>query len=195
VHVVSEGTEAQPIQGGQMIIGLSGYARSGKDTVAELLVLNYGFKRMAFADGIRQALLTLNPILQDDLRLNDVVDEHGWEVAKSKDEVRRLLQVMGTEVGRKLIHEDVWVWRLFNSVKEGERIVIPDVRFPNEAQMIESQGGEVWRINRHNHSAVNDHISEHAMDNHMFKRAIYNDGTLDDLADEIFMLMHNVYKL
>ena len=53
MHVVSQRTEAQPIQGGEMIIGLSGYARSGKDTVAELLVLNYGFKRVAFADGIR----------------------------------------------------------------------------------------------------------------------------------------------
>lgn len=178
-----------------MIIGLSGYARSGKDTVAELLVLNYGFKRMAFADGIREALVALNPILSDGHRLNELVDMYGWEVAKSKDEVRRLLQVMGTEVGRKLINEDVWVWLLFNKINTDERIVIPDVRFPNEARMIEQQGGEVWRINRHNHTAVNDHISEHAMDNHMFKRVVYNDGTLDDLADEVFMLMHNVYKL
>jgi len=178
-----------------MIIGLSGYARSGKDTVAELLVLNYGFKRMAFADGIREALLVLNPILHDGHRLNEVVGMYGWEVAKSKDEVRRLLQVLGTEVGRKLINEDVWVWLLFNKISTDERIVIPDVRFPNEAKMIEQQGGDVWRINRHNHTAVNDHISEHAMDNHMFKRVVYNDGTLDDLADEVFMLMHNVYKL
>lgn len=178
-----------------MIIGLSGYARSGKDTVAELLVLNYGFKRMAFADGIREALVALNPILSDGHRLNELVDMYGWEVAKSKDEVRRLLQVMGTEVGRKLINEDVWVWLLFNKINTDERIVIPDVRFPNEARMIEQQGGDVWRINRHNHTAVNDHISEHAMDNHMFKRVVYNDGTLDDLADEVFMLMHNVYKL
>jgi len=178
-----------------VIIGLSGYARSGKDTVAELLVLNYGFKRLAFADGIREALLALNPILFDGTRLNELVGTHGWEVAKAKDEVRRLLQVMGTEVGRKLINEDVWVWLLFNKVNTDERIIIPDVRFPNEARMIEQQGGEVWRINRHNHSAVNNHISEHALDNHMFKRAVYNDGTLDDLADEIFMLMHNVFKL
>ena len=178
-----------------MIIGLSGYARSGKDTVAELLVLNYEFKRVAFADGIRQALLALNPILHDGTRLNETVQMYGWDVAKAKDEVRRLLQVMGTEVGRKLIHEDVWVWRLFNSIDDNERIVIPDVRFPNEARMIEDRGGEVWRINRHNHAAINDHVSEHALDNHMFKRAIYNDGSLDDLADEIFMLMHNVFKL
>jgi hypothetical protein len=178
-----------------MIIGLSGYARSGKDTVAELLVLNYGFKRMAFADGIRDALLALNPILHDGHRLNEIVTMYGWEVAKAKDEVRRLLQVMGTEVGRKLINEDVWVWLLFNKIGTDERIVIPDVRFPNEARMIESQGGEVWRINRHNHGAVNDHISERAMDNHMFQRVIYNDGTLDDLADEVFMLMRNAFKL
>ena len=178
-----------------MIIGLSGYARSGKDTVAELLVLNYEFKRMAFADGIRDALIALNPILHDGYRLNEIVKMYGWEVAKSKDEVRRLLQVMGTEVGRKLIHEDVWVWRLFNSINTDERIVIPDVRFPNEARMIEQNGGEVWRINRHNHKPVNDHISEHAMDNHMFKRVVYNDGTLDDLADEVFMLMRHAFKL
>jgi hypothetical protein len=56
-----------------MIIGLSGYARSGKDTVAELLVLNYGFKRMAFADGIRESLIALNPILHDGHRLNEIV--------------------------------------------------------------------------------------------------------------------------
>jgi len=106
-----------------------------------------------------------------------------------------LLQVLGTDVGRKLIHQDIWVWHLFNQMNMGERIVIPDVRFPNEAKMIEEQGGEVWRINRANHHAVNDHVSEHAMDNHMFKRVVYNNGTLDDLAEEVFMLMHNVFKL
>lgn len=178
-----------------MIIGLSGYARSGKDTVAELLVLNYGFKRMSFADGIRDTLIALNPILHDGMRLNETVKMYGWEVAKAKDEVRRLLQVMGTEVGRGLIHEDIWVWRLFNKIKDGERIVIPDVRFPNEAAMIKSRDGEVWRINRANHHAVNNHISERAMDNYMFDRALVNDGSLDDLSDEVFMLMHNAFKL
>lgn len=177
-----------------MIIGLSGYARSGKDTVAELLVLNYGFKRMAFADGIRDALFALNPILHDGHRLNEVVSMYGWEVAKAKDEVRRLLQVMGTEVGRKLISEDVWVWLLFNKIDTDERIVIPDVRFPNEAQMIKDKGGEIWRVNRHNHSPINNHISEHAMDNYIFERVVYNDKTLDELADEVFMIMHNVFK-
>jgi hypothetical protein len=53
----------------------------------------------------------------------------------------------------------------------------------------------VWRINRHNHTAINEHVSERAMDNYMFERVVYNDGTLDDLSDEVFMLMRHAFKL
>ena len=73
-----------------MIIGLSGYARSGKDTVANLLVLNYSIKRLAFADAIKDAVLLLNPILDNGRRVSDVVNDYGWEVAKANIEVRRL---------------------------------------------------------------------------------------------------------
>ena len=48
-----------------MIIGLTGYARSGKDTVAKILVDNYGYKRIAFADKIRELLVEINPILEN----------------------------------------------------------------------------------------------------------------------------------
>ena len=44
-----------------MIIGLSGYAQSGKDTVAKVLIEEYGFTRIAFADKIREFLYDLNP--------------------------------------------------------------------------------------------------------------------------------------
>ncbi len=80
-----------------MIIGLSGYAQSGKDTVAELLCLNYGFKRIAFADAIREGVVRLNPMLDDGIRVADLVEDYGWDVAKGNTEVRRLLQVFGTE--------------------------------------------------------------------------------------------------
>ena len=177
-----------------MIIGLSGYAQSGKDTVAELLCLNYGFTRVAFADGIRDAIYRLNPyIINDglgdgDWRVADDVDEHGWEMAKQHPEVRRLLQVLGTEVGREMFGEDVWINKAFKHIEDDQRIVIPDVRFPNEANAVINKGGQVWRINRHNHAPVNGHKSEHAMDNFMFKHVLYNDGTLDELSDEVFML-------
>lgn len=178
-----------------MIIGLSGYARSGKDTVAELLCLNYQFKRISFALPIRDAIYTLNPYLDEKIRVSDEVEDYGWDVAKSNPEMRRLLQVFGTEVGRNLFGENFWIDQAFKRADGYERVVFSDVRFPNEAHAIEQKGGEVWRINRHNHSAVNSHASEHAMDNYLFKHVIYNDGTLDELANQVFELMHNIHKL
>ena len=171
-----------------MIIGLSGYAQSGKDTVAELLCLNYGFKRISFALPMRDAIYTLNPLVDGGNRVADLVNEYGWDVAKANPEVRRLLQVFGTEVGRNLFGERFWIDQAFKRAEEYQRVVFSDVRFPNEAKAILQRGGDVWRINRHNHTAVNGHTSEHAMDNFLFKHVIYNDGTLDDLFAECEML-------
>jgi hypothetical protein len=171
-----------------LLIGLSGYARSGKDTVAELLCLNYGYKRVSFADPMRQALYVLSPKLDNIVRLSEYVDDYGWDVAKQNQEVRRLLQVFGTEVGRKMFGLDFWIDIALKDLSGDTQVVISDVRFPNEADAIAKLGGSVWRINRKNHSAVNGHASEHAMDNYMFSHVIYNDGTLDDLSDEVFML-------
>ena len=171
-----------------MIIGLSGYAQSGKDTVAELLCLNYGFKRISFALPMRDAIYTLNPYVEGGNRIVDLVDEYGWDVAKANPEVRRLLQVFGTEVGRKMFNINFWVDIALAGLNPEHRVVLSDVRFPNEAEAIKNLGGQVWRINRHNLTPVNGHKSEHAMDNYMFKHVLYNDGTIDDLADEVFML-------
>jgi len=175
-----------------MIIGLSGYAQSGKDTVAELLCLNYGYTRMSFAQPMRDAIYTLNPIVFNlNSRVADLVDEYGWDVAKGNPEVRRLLQVFGTDVGRQQFGDNFWVQQAFDKL-EGTKVVFSDVRFPNEANEILQYGGQVWRINRHNHAPVNAHKSEHAMDNFMFKHVLYNDGTLDDLSDEVFMLAKQI---
>jgi hypothetical protein len=178
-----------------MLIGLSGYARSGKDATAELLCLNYEFKRLSFADPMRNAIYKLNPICSERGRVADVVDEYGWEIAKATPEVRRLLQVFGTEVGREMFGGNFWIDQAFKQIDPAANVVIADVRFPNEADAIKARGGTVIRINRHNLSAVNGHKSEHALDNYMFDHVIYNDGTLDDLADNVFMLMRSAFKL
>jgi hypothetical protein len=177
-----------------MIIGLSGYARSGKDTVAQLLCLNYGYQRISFADPMREAILTLNPKIDSITHVSDYVGDYGWDMAKQNPEIRRLLQVFGTDVGRKMFGENVWIDMAFKHVEPDSRVVIADVRFPNEAEAIKSRGGKVIRINRHNHSAVNAHKSEIAMDNYMFDHVLYNDGTIDDLAENLFMLMRSAFK-
>ena len=163
-----------------MIIGISGYARSGKDTVASYLVEEHGFKRLAFADAIREFILKINPILHDGFRLNETVKMYGWEIAKSKDEVRRLLQETGM-TARLMFGEDFWVEQAFAHADPTQDYVISDVRFPNEADYIKDLAGAVWRINRWGVAPINKHASEVAMDMYEFDYVIDNDGPLSKL--------------
>ena len=166
-----------------MIIGLSGFARSGKDTVAEMLP---NYSRRAFADKLREAIFRLNPMIEGGMRVQEVVNLMGWEKAKVDfAELRRLLQVIGTEVGRQMIDNDLWVKLATENLVAGDRVVFTDVRFPNEAAMVKALGGQVWRINRKGVVALNDHASEHAMTSWNFDITIENDGTLDDLHRKV----------
>lgn len=173
----------------QVIIGLSGYARSGKDEVAKILVNEYQFKRIAFADAIRDCVYRLNPYIDGEMRVAELVDNYGWEVAKSKEEVRRLLQVFGTEVGRQLFNNDIWVNQVFKRMYDLNDYVIPDVRFYNEMKSIRQADGEIWRINREGVVAINTHASESALDGFEFDHTIENNGTLDDLKNQVVTLM------
>lgn len=164
-----------------MIIGLSGYARSGKDTVAEILINEYAFERIAFADPIRKILYDMSPTI-DGERLADMVDNYGWDITKSKEEVREFLQVLGYSA-RMNIHPDVWVMAAFSQMRADKNYVIADVRFLNEADYIKKHGGEVWRVERPGVNAVNQHISEWEMDNYKCDHGILNDGDLDQLRN------------
>ena len=166
-----------------MIIGLSGYARSGKNTVADILGPNY--RQVSFAEPMREAILKLNPLIVGDSRLSDIVDEEGWHGAKTYGEARRLLQVFGTGVGREMFGENFWVNIAFTGILPTDDVVFTDVRFVNEAQAIKRLGGEVWRINREGVDAVNAHVSEHALDDWEFDRVIDNNGTLDELREKV----------
>lgn len=169
------------------IIGLSGYARSGKDTIASHLVDNHGYTKMAFADPIRQSLIRLNPTIEvigmgGYMSLATAVRLLGWEVLKSDClEVRRLLQRMGTEVGREMFGENFWIEQAFKQIPNNASIVFSDVRYRNEADAIKEIGGEVWRIERPGVSAVNDHTSENDLDGYKFDHKILNYGPIEDL--------------
>lgn len=178
-----------------MIIGLSGYAQTGKDTIAKHLVENYGFKRIAFADPIREALYKLDPIISDIVDLPHVgianaVDNIGWELLKqSSPQVRRLLQRMGTEVGRNMFGTDFWVYQAFKDVSSQSQVVFTDVRFPNEFHHIKSHFGKVFRVEKPGISAVNAHVSEMALDNYNFDGVILNNGSIEELNVQIDSIM------
>ena len=164
-----------------MIIGLSGYAKVGKDEVAQILVKKYGFKRIAFADPIRELLLEINPILANGYHLKTIINEEGWTLAKNKEEVRRLLQELGVGA-RQVLGDDVWVVAALRKMENfKENYVITDVRFENEAVMVRQLGGEIWRIQRPGIQAVNNNVSELEMDGYKFDRVLRNEGTLEEL--------------
>ena len=102
-----------------MIIGLTGYAQSGKDTVAKVLVENYGFTRVAFADKIREYLYEMNPMFDsiagEPVFVRDRVDRDGWEKAKQSPQIRRLLQNSGV-AARKVFGPQFWVHEAMKSM-------------------------------------------------------------------------------
>ena len=168
------------------VIGLAGYARSGKDTAAEILS-EYGYTRASFADAIRDALYHLNPLIEDE-PLASRVDRLGWEITKANPEIRQLLQRFGTEVGREMFGEDFWVDYLFNNLPDGSKIVITDCRYPNEAEAVQAMGGKMWRIKRDGVTAVNDHISETSLDDYEFDMIVDNSKDIETFAKLIKFL-------
>ena len=180
-----------------MLIGLSGFAQSGKDTAATFLA-EKGFQRIGFADPVREMLFKLNPTVgisqkNDEngpmLVVHNVrseVNSLGWEGAKQEwDEIRRLLQVLGTDCGRNMFGDDIWVNIATEKIKVGGNYVFTDVRFRNEAQKIKELGGVVWRIERDGVAPVNAHISEYALLDYDFDARIQN-TTLDEFKDALF---------
>jgi hypothetical protein len=179
----------------EMLVGLTGFARTGKDSLAQELVKNYGFQRKGFADNIRGILYSMNPRLPDPnwgdvgdnfgsngvVRVNDYVDSFGWEKAKEVPEIRQLLQRLGTDGGRDHLGVNVWVDSLINGAHNA-RLVVPDVRFPNEYQAIKERGGVVLRIVRAGYGPVNGHISEVALQEQDY--TIENDRTREDMLEE-----------
>jgi len=143
------------------LIGITGYAQHGKDTTGNYLVEQYGFTRYAFADQLKSMALVLNPYVDDTYsrRLYTLVQSAGWDEAKENPEIRRFLQVLGTEAVRDHLGEDAWVNALQKRAQDDglwdrqgpghkSQIVVTDVRFPNEAQFIKKHGGELWRVKR-----------------------------------------------
>ncbi len=173
------------------ILGVSGFARSGKDTIANYLVREYDFTRLAFADPMRDLLYATNPIVDSDgerdWRVQDAVNMYGWDVAKvDYPEIRALLQRLGTEGGRKIFGENFWVDQTIKKAKEiGGKIVISDVRFENEVEAIRANGGIVIRVNREGISSVNNHVSDKGLSDDLVDFDAFNNGTIEQLEWDI----------
>lgn|SRR5699024_5076550 len=173
------------------LIGLHGHAGSGKDTVAQMLT-PMGYEQFAFADNVREGLLRLDPLITSETSLCQLVETFGWDEAKRHriygPEVRRLMQVMGTEVGQGMFGPTVWVDMLEQEIVNtggfgGQRLlVISDVRFEHEARFVHRNGGQVWRIDRHGVGPVNVHSSDRTLPASLIDNVINNDSDMRSLS-------------
>ena len=139
------------------VIALIGGMGSGKSTVATFLIEEFGATRMSFANPLKDMLRALG------LTHKDLYGPPEHRAAPCEllggASPRHAMQTLGTEWGRKLIGNSLWVNALRRRIIEhrttaglnGEKprvILIDDTRFPNEVHMVRAMGGQVWRIRR-----------------------------------------------
>ena len=167
------------------IVAFSAKAGSGKTTASELLTKVHGYKRYAFADPLKSVCKHLYLLSQEQLYgdQKEVVDPR-WGMSP-----RQILQRVGTDIVRQHIGIDHWVklfreW--FKSLGGDTRVVIDDVRFKEEADVVRELGGVVISIVRDGLDDVGDagHASE-SLNGIVPNNVIYNDGSISDLYDKV----------
>ena len=104
---------------------------------------------------------------------------------------RRLMQLLGTEAGREIIHPDIWVNSTMVDYEfEESKWLIPDVRFPNEAKAIKNKEGILIRVNRNKTlnkvNNISKHESETALDYYEeWDYIIDNEGSIEELIEKV----------
>lgn len=160
------------------LIGITGKAGSGKDTLADALVAEFGGVKHSFALPIKLALNAM----------------FGWTMEMWNDRVwketvipwlgkspRQLAQTLGTEWGREIIHPELWAllaMDLFAKHAAKSAFIIADLRFNNEASIINANGGVVINIVRPGVGEISAHKSEAGVDHELLDCQVINDGSV-----------------
>jgi len=141
-----------------MIIGVCGLIGSGKGTVADILVEDYGFEKISFADKLKDGIASvfdwdremLEGVTKESREWREQPDEF-WSSEMGKPVSPRLvLQLFGTDCMRNGFYDGVWVSLVKKKILENPNtnFVLPDTRFKNEIQMIRDLGGKIWWVRR-----------------------------------------------
>ena len=139
------------------IIGIAGLIGSGKDTVANHLIDSHSFRRIKFADKLKDGVAAIfewpRELLEGDTdesrKWRETPDAFWTKELGEEITPRYVLQKFGTEV-RDGFHVHTWTILLKKTILQNPHIdyVIPDVRFPHEDKIIKELGGAMWKVSR-----------------------------------------------
>ena len=169
-----------------MLIGITGLAGSGKSEVARVLMEEFGFVRVKFADPLKnmcRALIRDAGVDEETTERYVEGDLKGALVPGLDITARWLMQTVGTEWGRDTIRQSFWtdLWQARVDATRAERVLVDDVRFPNEVATVIERRGVMWRVERPG-VAPGRHPSETFIASLRVDTTIDNHGTLKDLA-------------
>jgi hypothetical protein len=186
-----------------MIIGLTGKAGAGKDTVGDMLVKHYGFRKDAFAATLKAMLATAGMPEPKAMLATAGMPEPKVTADKEKSiegfdfSWRQAAQTLGTEWGRSL-DPDLWVKLTMNRVLHWPgHCVFTDVRFENEAAAIRRVGGHIWHVagRQTNLGAHAGHASEAGVQFYPNKDFLINNGyDLQMLFDSVATLVGAMHR-
>lgn len=169
------------------LIGLTGYAGTGKDTVRSILE-DHGYHGFAFADPMRAMVRAMVEAGGFDVRFLDRRELKEEPIPFLGFSYRELMQTLG-DWGRGLA-PDFWVRPTGDYLAGIQpetfcKFVVSDVRFINEAAWVRQQGGVIWRVHRDLAGPVREHVSESEQDDIKPTLTIHNNSSLDDLRTSV----------
>ena len=146
-----------------VIIAICGFQGAGKDTFANYLVNNYGFKKFSFAASTKDVLSDMfgwdRKLLEGDTiesrNFRETID-NWWSVKLNIPDLtpRKILQMIGTDLFRKHFNDEIWVHivekKIIDALKNdvNQRIIISDCRFSNEISMLKKFDSKLIHIQR-----------------------------------------------
>ena len=166
-----------------LLIGITGKAHAGKDTVADMIARESTSRQIAFASPIKEAFKAIFGFHPDDFSEGKEAQVPGFDFT-----IREALQTLGTEWGRNLQH-DIWLQIALNKyhgslVFPYKYVLITDVRFDNEADLIRANNGIVVEVRR----TAAETVAAHSSENGLTDKADFtlcNDGTLEQLEEKV----------
>lgn len=165
------------------LIGITGLAGAGKDTIADYFVAK-GYVRYSLADAIKHGLNAMFGWTMEHWA------DREWKetvIPKYNRSPRQMAQTLGTDWGRKHVDEDLWLILARDYIAASAKpVVIPDVRFDNEARFIHQLGGELIRVVREGVAPVAVHASESGVATCFIDWQFNNRGTIEELHAKLW---------